>query len=65
MKGPVIYTVDNLVEMVNNGNAYALVDGDYVPARPYGFDCWSLQNRIKAAWLVFTGKADVVVWKGQ
>lgn len=33
------------------------------PARPMGLP--SLSERFKAAWLVFTGKADAVKWPGQ
>lgn len=32
----------------------------YVPARPEGFA--SIRHRIEAAWLVFTGRADALVW---
>lgn len=32
----------------------------YVPARGEGFA--SLEQRVRAAWLVFTGKADAVTW---
>jgi hypothetical protein len=40
-----------------------LPDGRYVPARPYGFQGgWF---RWKAAWLVFTGRADAVTYPGQ
>ena len=34
----------------------------WLPARPLGF--FSLKYRIKAAILVFTGKADAVIWPG-
>ncbi|HWL04531.1 MAG TPA: hypothetical protein VNQ99_06280 [Xanthobacteraceae bacterium] len=38
-------------------------DGWY-PARPEGFS--SFLYRVRAAWLVFTGRADALVWpKGQ
>lgn len=40
-----------------------LPDGRWVVARPYGF-C-SLWQRLKATWLVFTGRADALVWPGQ
>ena len=63
MRCPTIYKVNDLAEQLNHGNCYALVDGDYVPARPIGFD--SFRNRIKAAWMVFLGKADAIVWIGQ
>lgn len=36
------------------------IGGKWYPARPIGF--FSLTYRIKAAWLVFTGKADALLW---
>jgi hypothetical protein len=33
----------------------------WVPARPLG----GLQSRFKLAWMVFTGRADVLHWPGQ
>lgn len=36
-------------------------DGRWVPARPMGYP-GGWRYRIKAAWLVFTGKADAVTW---
>lgn len=35
----------------------------YVPARSLGYP--SFTNRCKAAWLVFTGKADALIYEGQ
>jgi len=40
-----------------------LSDGRWVPARALGF--MSFGQRVKAAWLVFTGKADALTWPGQ
>lgn len=40
-----------------------LPDGRWVPARPHGFS--SIWYRIKAAWLVWTGRADALIWPGQ
>jgi hypothetical protein len=40
-----------------------LPDGRYVPARPLGWQSWIM--RFKAAWLVFTGRADALTWPGQ
>ena len=34
----------------------------WIPARPLGLD--TLSNRLRAAWLVFQGKADAVIWPG-
>lgn len=56
-------------------NAYRIASGDYngiqtnvpgvgcAPARPEGFA--SLPSRVKVAWLVFTGRADALLWPGQ
>lgn len=38
------------------------INGTYVPARPMGYA--SIKQRFKCAWLVFTGKADALVWPG-
>lgn len=35
----------------------------WVPARTIGY--YSLRNRLKATWLVFTGEADALLWRGQ
>ena len=43
--------------------ARGLPDGRYVPARALGFQSWTM--RWKAAWLVFTGRADALTWPGQ
>lgn len=40
-----------------------LPDGRYVPARPMAYQSWGM--RWKAAWLVFTGRADALLWPGQ
>lgn len=57
----------------NTVNAYWLIkegancqtelNGGWAPARGEGFA--SLRHRIRAAWMVFTGKADALVWPGQ
>lgn len=38
-------------------------DGVLVPCRPEGFWGLCLRWRLRAAWLVFTGRADVVQWE--
>jgi hypothetical protein len=61
---PKIWGLQALVTYVNSGTCQAgLPDGRWVPARPLGF-C-SFGQRIRAAKLVFTGKADAVQWDGQ
>lgn len=42
-----------------------LTDGRWVPARPMGWQGISLCQRIRCAWMVFTGRADVLQWDGQ
>jgi hypothetical protein len=34
----------------------------WVPARPMNYTCDTLKNRLKQAWMVFTGKADTLIW---
>jgi hypothetical protein len=61
---PKIWSLKSLVDYCNKGECQAgLPDGRWVPARPLGF-C-SLGQRIRAAKLVFTGKADAVRWPAQ
>lgn len=46
--------------------ADACVNGRYIPARPlpfYRFWPWSLWHRLRCAWLVFTGRCDVLDWE--
>lgn len=59
---PNIVCVTRVVESAKSTQA-GLPDGRWVPARPLGFA--SFTQRIKAAWLVFTGKADALTWPGQ
>lgn len=61
---PKLWQADKLASYIHNREAIArLPDGRYVSARPLGF-C-SLRNRIRCAWLVYTGRADAVEWEGQ
>ena len=60
---PNLWTLRHLYEYVARGEHQAgLPDGRWVPARPLGF-C-SIGNRVRCAWMVFTGKADAVTWDG-
>jgi hypothetical protein len=58
---PNIIKLENLYSSTDCSQA--CIDGKWVPARPCGF--YSIGNRAKAAWLVFTGKADALLWPGQ
>lgn len=56
-KAPTIY---NLAALMNANQDQANINGKWVPARPVGF--FSIGNRLRCAWLVFTGKCDLVRW---
>lgn len=56
---PTLYTLNSLREVIVSGNNVRLGER-IVPARPLGY--YSLKSRIRIAWIVFTGRADAVVW---
>ena len=60
--GVTIWRVADVIESAA-ANSTQLPSGRWVPARPLGWT--SLSMRWKAAWLVFTGKADALMWEGQ
>jgi len=63
MKDPaVIHLSQRWLQSLNEVQA-GLPDGRWVPARPEGFS--SIWYRIKATWLVWTGRADALIWPGQ
>lgn len=62
MKYPNIISASDIVRDAQHTQA-GLSDGRYVPARSLGWP--SFTNRVRATWLVFTGKADAVTWEGQ
>ena len=57
MKYPSITTIKAVTE---GQHTTALINGRWVQARPLGFPSW--RHRVRATWLVFTGKADALVW---
>lgn len=59
--GPSIHSAYQLIR--DGDTNTACVGGVWVPARPIGAP--TIFGRIRAAWLVFTGRADAVVWHGQ
>jgi hypothetical protein len=60
-KTPSVYSLRRLLDENTSPNTSASRDGKtYVPARPEGF--WSWRERARIAWLVFTGRADAVIW---
>lgn len=64
MSAPNFYTPEALIE--NAGRVKrGLSDGRWVESRPEGLWGLCLRTRIRAAWLVFTGRADVLQWIDQ
>ena len=60
-KAPSIYKLQDLAQRVNDRECLSgTKDGKWVPARSLGY--FSLAHRAKCAWMVFTGKADCVIW---
>lgn len=57
--------IRNVLDVVKDTSTMScrLKDGRTVPARAQGYH--SFFNRVKAAFLVFTGRADALVWPGQ
>jgi hypothetical protein len=55
-KAPSILKLQDL----QNYNVQACINGKWVPARSLVF--FSLLYRVRAAWMVFTGKADALTW---
>jgi hypothetical protein len=49
-------------EQLASNNVQTQIDGKWVPARALGY--MSLWHRFYCAWLVWTGKADALVWPG-
>lgn len=52
-----IWLLEHLVQSA--GSCSKEVNGRWVPARPYPAP-WIV--RVKAAWLVYRGRADAVIW---
>lgn len=62
-KVPNVYKLENLIKPTDTFTTH---EGKWVPARPMGWGggLYGLKLRFKLAWLVFSGKADAVVWPG-
>jgi len=57
-----MYTVKEIQEY----SCDALIGGKWVPARPLNHKVRSIRQKIREAWMVFTGKADALLWpRGQ
>jgi len=64
MSTPTIYSPEEVVKTASQ-NRCGLPDGRWVAARPESWGGLELRIRLKCAWLVFTGRADVLKWTGQ
>ena len=62
MKTPVVYSADQITawDVQSCGK-----DGLWTQARPVSWPGINLRKRISAAWIVFTGRADVLIWLGE
>lgn len=61
MAGTQIWAVQNLVKYAESISTQ--INGQWVPARPLGWT--GLLYRLRAAWMVFSGRADAVTWPRQ
>jgi hypothetical protein len=59
MKAPRIWWVQDLIKHCYAAQVF--INGKEVPWRHVGPENW-IRYRLKATWLVFTGKADAVRW---
>lgn len=64
METPTIYTPETL-KASTEGVACGLPDGRYVACRPASWGGIALRKRLRCAWMVFTGRADILTWTGQ
>lgn len=60
MKNPNIYTVEDV--RYASQTLKEVYTGVWVPARPESLS--GLRMRLMSAWLVFSGKADALIWPG-
>ena len=65
MKAPTLWELNALMNWVNINSIPSTrveIGGVWLPARPWGLH--TLPNRLHCAYLVFTGRADAVIWPG-
>lgn len=56
-----LWTLRGLIDSVNSCST--CIDGQWMPSRPVNHR-YDLRGRVRAAWLVLTGRADAVLWPG-
>jgi hypothetical protein len=62
-QAPYEWTIRELLKHAKDGPHAQVKDGEYEPARPFGD--YNIRNRLRLAWLVFTGRADALRWPFQ
>ena len=60
---PYEWTICQLCDHIHTGPKTQVKGGSWEPSRPYGL--YSLRNRVRLAWMVFTGEADALRWPFQ
>ena len=60
MAYPNVWKLQHLIQSTNEVHTNVPGTDKWVPARPLGM--MSFWSRFRPAWLVFTGKADAVIW---
>ena len=61
MKTPYVFSADEIKTWSVQSK---VADGLWTQARPMSWPGINLRKRITAAWMVFTGQADVLGWLG-
>ncbi len=59
-QAPSIFRLAFIANQLSSHRDMVQIGDHWAPARPLGF--FSIGNRLKCAWLVFTGKADALIW---
>lgn len=62
-QAPYRWTIRHLLDTARKGPHARMPDGQWEPARPFGF--FSFPSRLSLAWAVFTGRADALFWPDQ
>lgn len=59
MRTPIIFSADDIKGWTAQGKGK---NGLWTQARPMSYSGLNLKRRLSAAWMVFTGRADALVW---
>ena len=58
-----IWNLKDLIESTASTHT-EIQSGKWVPARPCNSRYRTMRQKFKEAWVVYTGKADAVIWPG-